>query len=212
MSLIDISLVMHRLSCRRPIFHTEADFQHALAWELQKLDFTLDIRLEVPAIYKSQSRAFIDLVVRKGGITIFIELKYKTIKTSFELGGELFSLKNQGAQDQGSYDFLKDIARVESFVDNTKNSYGYVIILSNDKKYWSQRTSANPIDLNFQLLDDHSVSGNLEWASHAGAGSIKGRESPIVLRGSYPVRWIGYSTIDFPSPSQFRYLSLRIAS
>lgn len=203
---------MRNLAARRPIFHSEADFQHALAWELHVLDPNLEIRLEVPASYKSQSRAFIDLVARKDGTTIFFELKYKTINTSVEHKGETFNLKTQGAQDQGSYDFLKDISRVESFVKSTKSALGYAIMLSNDRRYWTQRRGINPIDADFQLLDDRVLSGQLAWATHAGIGSIKGREAPIDLERRYPIKWLSYSEIAGSNTSQFRFLSLEVTS
>ena len=209
---IDIHKAMRNLATRRPIFHSEADFQHALAWELHVLDPGLEIRLEVPASYKAQSRAFIDLVVRKNRITAFFELKYKTINTSIKHNGEAFNLKTQGAQDQGSYDFLKDISRVESFVSCTDSAFGYAIMLSNDKRYWTQRRGINPIDADFQLLDDRILSGQLAWAAHAGVGSTKGRESPLDFRRSYQIKWLPYSEIVEPYASQFRYLSLEITA
>ncbi|MFT3961629.1 hypothetical protein [Propionivibrio sp.] len=212
MSSIDIHSVMRNLATRRPIFHSEADFQHALAWELHALDPSLEIRLEVPANYKSQSRAFIDLLARKGRTTIFFELKYRTINISIEHKGETFNLKTQGAQDQGSYDFLKDISRVESFVNSTKPALGYAIMLSNDRRYWTQRRGINPIDADFQLLDNRVLSGQLGWAAHAGVGSIKRRESPIDLERSYPIKWLPYSEIAGSNASQFRYLSLEVTA
>jgi hypothetical protein len=35
---------------KRPVFYNEADFQHALAWELQLADPAADLRLEIPLL------------------------------------------------------------------------------------------------------------------------------------------------------------------
>ena len=45
---IDIVGLMSALAARRPVFHSEADFQHALAWELHTRLPALDVRLELP--------------------------------------------------------------------------------------------------------------------------------------------------------------------
>ena len=45
---IDIPKIMNELSKLRPIFHSEADFQHALAWEVHRCFPEAAIRLELP--------------------------------------------------------------------------------------------------------------------------------------------------------------------
>lgn len=208
---MDIDSVLRALAAKRPVFHSEADFQHALAWEVRANNPEINVRLEVPTFLKNQARAFIDFLTRHNGQTTFFELKYKTLATNLEHEGEIFNLKNQGAQDQGSYDFLKDLTRIESFVEATPNSSGYAIMLSNDPKYWTARRKVNPIDADFQLLDGRILSGTLAWAKHAGIGSINGREPAIILRRNYPIRWLPFSELNSPGIASFRYLCLHIA-
>lgn len=45
---VDLTELMAMLQNERPVFHSEADFQHALAWALHRLDPSVNIRLEVP--------------------------------------------------------------------------------------------------------------------------------------------------------------------
>ncbi len=45
-----------------------------------------------------------------------IELKYKTRHLLGIVGGEIYDLGDQAAQDLGRYDFFKDIERLERFV------------------------------------------------------------------------------------------------
>lgn len=46
MALGDVEQTMARLAARRPIFHSEADFQHAFAWQVQIDHPDARIRLE----------------------------------------------------------------------------------------------------------------------------------------------------------------------
>jgi len=45
-NFFDLASVMYELSVVRPVFHSEADFQHALAWQIHKQNSALKIRLE----------------------------------------------------------------------------------------------------------------------------------------------------------------------
>ena len=44
--MLDIHGLMSKLRKRRPIFHSEADFQHALAWEIHLANPSHQVRLE----------------------------------------------------------------------------------------------------------------------------------------------------------------------
>jgi hypothetical protein len=46
--VLDIKDIMGRLALERQLFHSEADFQHALAWKIHELRPLAKIRLEVP--------------------------------------------------------------------------------------------------------------------------------------------------------------------
>lgn len=43
---VGLSDLMRRLALRRPVFHSEADFQHDFAWEAHSMDPNLRVRLE----------------------------------------------------------------------------------------------------------------------------------------------------------------------
>jgi len=202
-----ITQAMTSLAKRRPIFHSEADFQHALAWELRHIDSNLDIRLEVPFPLNSERR-YVDVIIRSGDRIVYLELKYKTREARHHHKEELFELKNQGANDQGAYDILKDLGRIEDFVGRTPNSEGFVIVISNDSRYWSQPAlrSKPSIDEEFKLTHNRKIQGTLRWRSSAGQGSIKGRELPIQLRQSYVARWGDYAA----EPESFRSLCFHV--
>jgi len=105
--------VLRGLAKQRPLFHSEADFKHALAWEIQGRFPHAEVRLEVPL---SDRRERLDMLVRVDGTTYALELKYKTRGITFELAGEKIQVRDQGAPDTGRYDFLKDLGRLERFV------------------------------------------------------------------------------------------------
>lgn len=42
---MSLDAVLERLALLRPVFHSEADFQQALAWEVHSIDPSLRVRL-----------------------------------------------------------------------------------------------------------------------------------------------------------------------
>jgi len=43
---MDLNVIVSNLSEKRPIFHSEKDFQFALSWKIQEMYENLKIRLE----------------------------------------------------------------------------------------------------------------------------------------------------------------------
>ena len=77
--MLDIHNLMVDLSKQRPIFHSEADFQHALAWQIHETMPNCEIRLEMP--YRvSQGNWHLDIWLQT--MEIAIELKYRTNPTN----------------------------------------------------------------------------------------------------------------------------------
>ena len=204
-----LKATLQSLSADRPIFHSECDFQHALAWAIHERVPNANIRLEKPHEINGKRR-YIDLVVEQDGITCFMEIKYKTTETALVNKGETYSLKQQGAIDQGSYDILKDVQRIEAVVGECNGRFGFSVILSNDPRYWRPRRRTDAIDIAFQLVDGRVMTGELAWAPHAGRGSIEKREVPLTLRNRYEVRWNRYSSL--PASNEFRCLTLPVFS
>lgn len=109
---MDFTQVLLELSHKRPIFHSEADFQHALAWEMHERWPRCSMRLEFRPPYL-ESRVYYDIWAKQGDTIVAVELKYKTRKLGVKVAEETFDLLDQSAQDVGRYDFLKDIQRLE---------------------------------------------------------------------------------------------------
>ena len=69
---INIHSLPTDLATRRPLFHSEADFQHALVWTIQQHHPEAGIRLET----RPERGIRLDILVRMPEERIAIELKY----------------------------------------------------------------------------------------------------------------------------------------
>lgn len=200
--------VIELLRQKRPLFHSEADLQFALAWEIQLLYPTADVRIECPTA--NYPNKYIDILIHNKGFAIPIELKYKTKKLSALVGQEQYNLKNHGAQDLGTYDFVKDICRIESFathIDSCK--YGYVLWLTNDQYYWNAPNNPNAGYAAFSVHHGAKKTGTMSWGSHLSAGTIKGRENELHLRNEYDIVWNDYSDLEVKGGA-FKYALMRV--
>jgi len=135
---VGLDAVLARLSALRPVFHSEADFQQAFAWEVRTQDPTVQVRLETrPA---PGMRLDLLLTSADGQQRSAVELKYLTRLWAGDFAGERFELKDQGAQDVRAHDVVKDIVRVEKFVAAMPGSNGVVVCVGNDPSYWKPPT------------------------------------------------------------------------
>ena len=139
--------IMETLATVRPIFHSEADFKFALAWEIQKKCPRAEVRLEYPfreTQSGKQKTTYIDIVVifnrRNEKNVIPIELKYYTAACRCEIRGEHFGLKNHGSSTKGDPGKGIDAKRIQKFVNKTKNNSpnGFIVSLNNARSDTSQ--------------------------------------------------------------------------
>jgi hypothetical protein len=208
--MIDIHATMAQLAKSRPLFHSEADFQLALAWKLQEGHPQLSIRLEYRPAQLTQ-RGYIDVWATDGHEVVAIELKYKTRSLQATANGEVFDLLDQSAQDIGRYDTLKDIQRLEQVVAAVPNSAGFLLLLTNDRSYWTASSRQDTVDAHFRLHEGRLLTGQLSWGDTASAGTRRSRESHLLLAGSYELKWRDYSIIKGGSYGTFRYVLVSVA-
>ena len=208
--ILDIYEIMHQLSIWRPIFHSEADFQFSLAWLIKKKYPECEIRLEfVPEFNPS---LHLDILVILNGKWIPIELKYTTRKCIKTINDEVYVLKEQGAKDQGCYNYLKDIMRIEEFRNKSNNFIeGYTIKITSEISYLKPPTKVNCTYAEFSIEDGSIKTGCMNWAANTGKGTMRGMEAPIELTGIYPINWKEYSKVDDNNSGTFMYLVNRIS-
>ena len=207
--MIDLTRLLAELAMERPIFHSEADFQHALAWKLHELQPEARIRLEYRPF--PEERVYLDIWLAGQGQAVAIELKYLPQKFDAQVDGERFHFKEQAAHSLGRYDFLKDLVRIERVVVNILTTFGYAILLTNDALYWKPAARPINIDVAFQIHEGRTIGGTFAWAAQASAGSKKGRESDLVIRGTYELHWQDYSAPSAGAYGRFRYLLVPVS-
>ena len=188
---------------RKPLFHSEADFQFNLAWEIQ-LQFP-----EVKCILEKPVESYsVDLILKIKEDFYPIELKYKTRKLSIEFDGQIYNLKHQAANDISRFDVIKDIVKIEELI-LIKGIFklGYVIFLTNDYLFWNE-TTYESYDKKFHLYENSIIKDTLRWSEKTSIGTNKGREelNPI---NSYKCIWNPYSDLEIAN-SKFRLLLFEI--
>jgi hypothetical protein len=199
----DLIEVLKKLAVQRPVFHSEADFQHALGWNIHERYPDAKVRLEYrPG--KLKDKAYIDIWVEIHRAVFAIELKYKTCGLQVTFGDELFNLLGQSAQDQARYDFCRDIHRIEMLAGAYAGLTGFALFLTNDKGYWRASARDANVDSAFRVHENSKLSGRLDWASHASDGTKSGRASAICLIGEYLLNWVTYSKCGDGRNSEFR--------
>jgi len=200
---MELQRIVDLLSRKRQVFYSEADFQFALAWEIQQFYPDAEIRLEYPATM--ERKEYIDILVRYKGNIYPIELKYKTRKISLYINKEHYNLKNHGAGDFGSYDFVKDICRLENFLSSLDGcNHGFALWLTNDSYYWNPPRRDNTGAAEFRVYDGAIKSGTLTW------GNAMTNTHALVLNNEYVISWSDYSKFDVKSAGIFKYALINV--
>ena len=207
--MIDVDRLMTGLAEIRPIFHNEADFQHALAWQIHQELPDCQVRLEYPFEHKGR-QGYLDILLLDSGVAI--ELKYPTQKLVLSHGDEQFYLKDHSARDFGRYDFLKDVQRVEQLVARGTAKAGFAVFLTNDLGYLEYPSRSGTNDAAFRIHEGREITGKLDWSEKTNRKKTQGREEPVTLNGSYTLHWRDYSDLQRDGYTKFRYLAVAIGN
>lgn len=202
--MLDINNLMKNLARDRPVFHSEADFQHALAWCLHDTVRDGEVRLEFKPF--PDEPMYLDIWLP--GIGVGVELKYKTRQLNLRRKGESFDLRDHFAHDISRYDFVKDIQRLEQLRRLPNARVGYAVLLTNDSSYWKRSLRHDTVDAAFRLHEGRTIRGEMAWSERASSGTTKKRESTIRLNGSYDLHWQNYADTTDGDHRRFRYLAV----
>lgn len=169
-------------------FSNEAQLQYELAIRLKEYSNVVDkVELEVLSSdltynsfnqkTKNDKKYYTDIVIKKkDGNYVAIELKFKTpeypkkqkIMKHKTNKGNIFYTYSQGAEDEGSYLFWKDVERLENFSktylnfdEKKKVDEKFAIIMTNSEKYW--KDNINSLCSNFFLVDNNNFKNELCW-------------------------------------------------
>ena len=219
MSEDDVIGYLEGLACKRPVFHSEADFQHALAWHIHEAIPDCRVRLEfkpcrITEKGRKKRELYLDIWLPDAGVAM--ELKYKTRKVKLPHDNEVFSLRDQAAQDCGRYDFIQDLRRLEWVVNDGKAAakVGFAVFLTNDPFYWEcprflkYPRYRKPNDYAFRIHEGRELCGKFDWCRPA--ADTDSRKDPISLRGKYPLTWRDYSSSEKCAGGSFRFLLVQV--
>lgn len=230
---MDLILTVKNLSRKRPAFHSEADFQLALARQIEE-EYECQVRLEYPVYIKClpfeadngykkkpkkdanlksnylringvlKIRRYLDILLLVDKKKYPIELKYKTSYLEMEdmAIGDRYNLADMGAQNLGSYDFWKDVYRIENMTDSIEGfERGFTVWLTNDVAYLGRNNSKSQY-FDFSVAIAKDATGNLCWRKKDKSGQYyrtisdsdkKDRRDMLPLKGKYQVKWNMYA-------------------
>lgn len=204
---VDVPAAMQELARRRPVFHSEADFQFSLGQAIQRLAPDADIRLEVPlrGVNGHKGSQYIDLMCRSAAGRTAVELKYFTRRWAGTDGltDEEFILRHHAATDLARRNFVFDVARLEKFCAAGIADNGIAILLTNDLNLWSPSRRVSSNDREFHINEGVTLTGILRWAK--GLYPLNTRE----LAGNYRVQWNDY-TCQEGGHGAFRWLAVEV--
>lgn len=206
--IVDLPSTMLELAKRRPVFHSEADLQHELARQFWLLDQQLEIRLELPSGIEGVGTT--DMVLRRGPSACAIELKYLAKHWRGEISDEVFNLRMGSASDQRCFDVVRDVHRLERWVQLDECRSGFVLVVTNDASYWKPRENRQTFGEDFRIGQDRRLRGKLAWGTGASAGTKGGRADALELKGTYELSWRDFSD-HCGKNGRFRYLLIEVS-
>jgi hypothetical protein len=208
LTLVD---VLTRTAAVRPVFHSEADFQHHLAWVIRDMDPQVGVRLETRPLPNMPLQLDLLLSRRASSERVAVELKYSTRKLIADYEGERFHLRDHAAQDVRRHDVVKDIERIELLVKSGVVDSGWVLALTNDRGYWNA-AKRDTVDAAFRIHEGRQLTGRLEWAAGTANGTKASREHHLELTGQYTLTWLPYSNLTDGPAGTFRILAVHVSA
>ena len=213
------------------IFLSEADFQFCFAQELDKALKNKGIEqpkiiLEYPYSFKQtckKGRAFIDLYFKFNSVNYFIEFKYKLTsildtnnKDIFlKRYNKFFTIKSQGASNNGRYLIYQDIERMEKIKleyanTDTEACKSYVIFITNDSQYWRINQKESCKSYNYPLADKMKIE---KWCKNLERTNTKCYKefkecsySSLNIDNNYLINWYDFISLCGKKNNDFRIL------
>lgn len=212
----NVAATLSALAKERPVFHSEADFQHALGWKVRTLYPKARIRLEVPKrleYHRKRWPAHVDLTVELGATKTWIELKHNTDALRVNVNGEYFALQKQTDVAGVRFGFWQDVQRLEQicWANSPWRDRGVAIFLTNFEALWTNKNRGTKMakDQAYRLEDGRRYHGRLWWPSYRDGRKMQ-PPSSLTLRGSYRSSWREYSKLAGDGPTRFRYFAITV--
>lgn len=216
----NLTAAMASLAMRRPVFHSEADFQHELAMEVSRTGFS--VRLETPHTLNLNGAGIpveLDLLFLNPQTKHKIALEIKYVKSGVTVvhDGENFDLKNTWGTNLPRFDCLADFQRVGKLKASGAVDFAFTIFLTNSASAWVDNVGNSTIMARqFSIHEGRLINPGafLNWVpANPGRGSVSVRRlfpyAPISIPQAAICTWADYSDFQIPN-GRFRYLLLEV--
>jgi hypothetical protein len=213
-----LKATLSALAARRPVFHSEADFQHELAMEISRAGF--DLRLEVPfSVNLNGHRVTVELdlllIDRLTKQRAAVEVKYVKSAASIVHNGENFDLKHTWGTNLSRFDCLADFQRVGRLKAAGAVDFGFSIFLTNASEAWDRDAGKGRIMAGqFSIHDGRPLDAGavFDWDPVLPSrGSVSAKRlppyTPIIVPSAATCMWTEYSEFQQKN-GRFRYLLL----
>lgn len=205
-----IDTALKNLGKRNIIYHSEAELQFKLAWELYRNASISDIYFEYPAKNMPSGNRYndmIDLVIVSKGKEYPIEIKYP--KGVYR--DSTYNLKYKPVDE--CYEIVRDIDRIEQYVGNNISSdKGYVIVLSNNTSYWGTPKPHALLSLTMYMTDNTTLNSGIHIFK-PGSKRFKDTKCNQHILNNYNIKWEPYcvkKTTLSNNKNVFKYLLLEV--
>lgn len=196
-------------SSSRPFFR-EQDIQLKIINDLNKCDIAIDniffeYNIKTSLLenmnypWNKDKNIFIDVVIEIHGKFYPIEIKYKTIKQTFNQNifgenGLLISTEKHGASNLGCYDLWKDVKRLEIINKRfEKVEKGIILFVTNDQSYMRLPLNNNVGYANFSIHEGRNIyaESHLFWN---GDLAIAESRPSFEINNHYLITWKNIDT------------------
>lgn len=189
---------------QQDLMFNERDFQIQLSVALLKsgrydkvyVEYFVPKSVVRPFGYCWDREIYLDIVVEKGGKYGIVELKYPTqeLEAGISRFGTLIAdeeikvLKTHAAYDIRSYDFWKDVRRIEIIKAKfSQNVVGGLAVMLTNADYYTRGPKPGTLFSAFSTANGRTgVHGKLSWARKT---STTDGKPDITLAGTYSVKW-----------------------
>lgn len=153
----------------------------------------------------------VDIVVKKDGKFIPIELKYKTKEINKDIPrfGEVLEgvtiIKNQAAQNEAKYGFWKDVRRIELLKRRFKSVPGGLAIFLTNDQYYQNETNEDAMSYTHSIAE--RVHDKVREEIHKKKQKGPRKEFPeFELDKEHKIKWSN----PLVNPNQFEYILLQV--
>ena len=211
--MLKLKKIIQSLANDGKIFSNEKQFQIELAWAI--LHQLPDCEVYLESMIRPGIKEYTDIVVGLDGKYYPIELKNRLADRAivYTIGEDSYYTNKQGATDEGTLYFVKDIERLERLKTEVFQGktfgQGYAIIISNNPLFWkddeeqSKKGNAAQSKEETRFQKGHSLTDEKYIPALYQYLAKEGKKQKVVLSKPYKIEWDDF----YNSHEGWEYLS-----